>query len=180
MNLIECARLSLRELRPYDAEFILRLLNEPGFLRFIGDKGVRSLADAGEYISKGPIDSYRRFGFGLYLVSLRDSAEPIGICGLVKRDALTDVEVGFAFLAQHGSLGYATESAAAVLAYGRNTLGIQRIVAITAPDNQGSIAVLEKIGLRLEGHICLLENGPEVKLYGPADEFCTHPQPTVL
>jgi RimJ/RimL family protein N-acetyltransferase len=167
VNLIETPRLQLRELVPGDAPFILRLLNEDGFLEFIGDKGVRSLADARQYIAKGPIDSYRRFGFGLYLTSLREGATPIGICGLVKRDTLADVDVGFAFLARHWSKGYASESAAAVLDYGRTVLGLKRIVAITALENRGSMAVLQRIGLRFEGRIRLVKDGPELNLYGP-------------
>jgi RimJ/RimL family protein N-acetyltransferase len=166
-TVIECERLSLRELGLHDAPFMLHLLNQPSFLRFIGDKGVRTLADARGYISEGPMDSYRRFGFGLYLASLRESGSAIGICGLVKRDTLADVDVGFAFLPQHWSKGYAAESAAAVLAYGRHTLGLRRIVAITAPDNYGSIAVLEKVGLRPERKIRLVEGGPELELFGP-------------
>jgi len=167
VNLIETPRLGLRELVPGDAPFIFRLLNEDGFLQFIGDMGVRSLADARQYIAKGPIDSYRRFGFGLYLASLREGGTPIGICGLVKRDTLADVDVGFAFLAQHWSKGYASESAAAVLDYGRTVLGLGRIVAITAMENRGSMAVLQRIGLRFEGRIRLVEDGPELNLYGP-------------
>ncbi len=165
MRVLTTRRLDLRRLGGDDAPFILQLLNEAGFLRFIGDKGVRSLADAREYISKGPVESYRRRGFGLYLASLHDGT-PIGICGLVKREALPDADVGFAFLSQHSAKGYASESAAAVLQYGR-ALGLSRIVAITSPDNQGSIAVLEKIGLRFERRVKLVEDGPEVALYGP-------------
>jgi RimJ/RimL family protein N-acetyltransferase len=167
-NLIQCERLSLRELGLYDAEFILRLLNEPGFLRFIGDKGVRTLDDAREYLSKGPLESYRRHGFGLYLVLLRRDATPVGICGLVKRDTLVDPDVGFAFLEQYWSKGYASESAAAVLAYGRDALGIERIVAITAVDNRGSMAVLEKIGLTFERRVKLGGDTKELNLYGPS------------
>jgi RimJ/RimL family protein N-acetyltransferase len=166
-SIIECERLSLRELGLHDAPFILSLLNEAGFLRFIGDKGVRTLADAREYILKGPIDSYRRFGFGLYLTSLREVGTPIGICGLVKRETLADVDVGFAFLSQYWMKGYAAESAAAVLSFGREKVGLKRIVAITAPDNIASIAVLEKIGLRFESTIRLVEDGPELNLFGP-------------
>jgi RimJ/RimL family protein N-acetyltransferase len=168
MIVLKTARLELCELVPEDDEFILRLLNEAAFLRFIGDKGVRTLADAREYISKGPIDSYRRNGFGLYLTRLR-GGEPIGMCGLVKRDGLADVDVGFAFLLRYWSKGYAAESAAAVLAYAKRELNLNRIVAITSPDNQGSIAVLEKIGLRFEQMIKLSEDSKELKLYGPAD-----------
>ncbi len=168
MSVIRSERLQLRKLELADDEFILRLLNEDSFLRFIGDKCVRSLADAREYILKGPMDSYRRFGFGLYLASLLDSGLPIGICGLVKRDALDDVDVGFAFLSQFCSKGYAAESAAAVLAYGRRQLHLRRIVAITAADNHASIAVLEKIGLKFERAIRLSEHSPELMMYGPA------------
>ena len=159
-------RLELRELVLEDDEFILRLLNEEGFLRFIGDKGVRTLADAREYLSKGPIDSYRRYGFGLYLTSLRGTG-PIGICGLVKRDSLPDVDVGFAFLEQYWSKGYASESAAAVLAWGREHLRLSRIIAITAPDNAGSIAVLQKIGLRFERMVKLPGDSQELRLFSP-------------
>jgi RimJ/RimL family protein N-acetyltransferase len=167
MMVMATERLTLRELNSHDAPFILQLLNEDGFVRFIGDKGVRTLADARDYIQKGPVDSYRRHGFGLYLTSLHDGT-PIGICGLVRRDALPDVDVGFAFLTRHWSRGYASESAAAVLEHGRTTLRIGRIVAITSLDNHGSMAVLEKIGLRLERRVQLVSGGPELNLYGPA------------
>lgn len=168
MNLIETARLTLRRLELHDASFILGLLNEPSFIRFIGDKGVRNLKDACDYLEKGPMLSYRRFGFGLYLASLREGCAPIGMCGLVKRDALQDVDVGFALMPQFAGFGYATESAAAVLAYGRREFGLQRIVGITDPDNHASIAVLRKIGLRFERNVALDGSGKEVKLFGPA------------
>ena len=170
MIVIRSERLQLRELELQDDEFILRLLNEASFVRFIGDKGVRTLSDAREYISKGPIDSYRRFGFGLYLASLLDGGLPIGICGLVKREALPDVDVGFAFLTQYWSRGYAAESAAAVLAFGTEQLQLRRIVAITAPDNHASIAVLEKIGMKFERMVKLSEHSAELKMFGLAPQ----------
>jgi ribosomal-protein-alanine N-acetyltransferase len=166
MNVIQTERLSLRQLESLDAEFILELLNEAQFLRFIGDKGVRTLEDARAYIVKGPRDSYERNGFGLYATCLLDGT-PAGICGLVKRDGLEDVDVGFAFLARHCAQGYAVESASAVLAHARHVLRLQRIVAITSPENFGSIAVLERIGLKFERMIRLAEHGPELKLFGP-------------
>ena len=110
MSLLESERLVLRELDLDDAEFILELLNEPAFVRFIGDKGVRTLADAREYLQKGPMDSYRRLGFGLYLASLRADGTPIGMCGLVKREGLADVDVGFALRSRYWSQGYAAGS----------------------------------------------------------------------
>jgi ribosomal-protein-alanine N-acetyltransferase len=157
----------LRQLELNDADFILELLNEAAFLRFIGDKGVRDLETAREYIQKGPLDSYGRHGFGLYATCLLDGT-PAGICGLVKRDGLADVDVGFAFLSRHCSKGYAAESAAAVLDHARRVLRLPRVVAITAPENFGSIAVLEKIGLKFERMIRLTEPGSELKLFGPA------------
>jgi RimJ/RimL family protein N-acetyltransferase len=165
MNIIETARLQLRELKTGDASFILQLLNEDGFVRFIGDKGVRSLSDARDYILQGPAASYAQHGFGLYLTSLRDGT-PIGMCGLVKRDTLPDPDVGFAFLERYWSKGYGAESAAAVLEYGHRCLGLERIVAITAPDNHGSMALLNKIGLRFERRLAL-PDGREVNLFGP-------------
>jgi RimJ/RimL family protein N-acetyltransferase len=155
----------LRELDLGDDAFILELLNEAGFMRYIGDKGVRTLADAREYLLKGPMDSYARNGFGLYAACLRDGT-PIGICGLVRRAGLDDPDVGFAFLARYWTNGYAVESAAAVLAHARRVLKLERIVAITTPDNSSSIAVLEKIGLKFERTIRLVHDGPEIKLFG--------------
>src|SRR5580704_14309265 len=167
MTVIETSRLQLRELDFGDAKFILKLLNEAGFIRYIGDKGVRTLQDARDYISSGPMDSYCHNGFGLYAACFRDGT-PIGICGLVKREGLSEPDVGFAFLSRYWSSGYAVESAAAVLAHGRDTLRIKRVVAITSPDNQSSIAVLEKIGLKFERMIRLVDHSPELKLFGSA------------
>jgi RimJ/RimL family protein N-acetyltransferase len=172
MSVIRTPRLSLRELDFDDAEFILELLNEAGFIRYIGDKGVRTLADARDYILQGPMDSYARNGFGLYATCLRDAGPngaaagtPIGICGLVKRDGLNDPDVGFAFLSRYWSRGYARESAAAVVAHARQALSLIRIVAITSPDNTQSIAVLEKIGFKFARAIRLVDHGPELKLF---------------
>jgi RimJ/RimL family protein N-acetyltransferase len=165
VKVLETDRLILRRLSIDDAEFILELLNEPSFLHFVGDKGVRNLDDARDYILKGPVDSYERYGFGLYLTMLKESGVPIGICGLLKRESLKDVDVGFAFLPQFWSKGYAFESASAVMAYGRSALGLSRIVAVTLSENYGSINVLERIGLSFEQMVRLSEDGPELKLF---------------
>ena len=165
MIVLETERLVLRRISTHDAEFILRLLNEPSFLRYIGDRGVRTLEDAQAYISKGPIDSYDRHGFGLFLVSRKHDGVPIGMCGLLKRDALREVDVGFAFLPEFWGHGYAFEAASAVLSYGREVLGLGRIVAITSPDNEGSMRVLTKLGMRFEGMIRLADSEPEVRLF---------------
>jgi RimJ/RimL family protein N-acetyltransferase len=162
---LETERLILRKLSSDDAEFILKLLNEPSFLHYIGDKGVRNLDDARQYILDGPMDSYERNGFGLYLVALKGEGQPIGISGLVKRPALTDADIGFAFLPAYWSKGYALESASAVMTYGREVLELNRVLAITSPDNEVSAKLLGKIGLRFERMVRLSEDGPEIKLF---------------
>ena len=167
MTVLETERLIVRRLTIDDAEFVLGLLNEPSFLRFIGDKGVRNIADAVQYIQNGPVASYERFGFGQFLVELKESGTPIGMCGLLKRDSLPDVDIGFAFLPQFWSRGYAYEAAAAMMTYGREVLGLRRIVAITNPDNEASGRLLEKIGLRFERLMKLAEDQSEVRLFGP-------------
>ena len=164
-NVLETRRLRLRKLSLDDADFILALLTEPSFLRYIGDKGVRTRADACRYLTEGPLDSYARLGFGLYLVELRESRTPLGICGLLKREALENVDVGFAFLPRHWSRGYALESGAAVLAEGRTRWGLKRIVAITSLDNSASIQLLAKLGFRSEGLVRLAPDAPEVCLF---------------
>src|SRR3989442_7723918 len=150
MIILETDRLVLRRLTVEDAEFIFDLLNQPSFLQFIGDKGVRTIDDARIYILTGRMASYERFGSGLYLTELKQAQAPIEICGLLKRETLDDVDVGFAFLPQYWRQGYAFESALAVMAYGREVLGLDRIVAITSPDNEASIKVLGKLGLKFE------------------------------
>ena len=165
MFVLETERLTLRRLSAEDAAFILELLNDPDFLRNIGDKGVRTEEDASRYIQNGPVASYERFGFGLYAVELKASGEPIGICGLLKRDTLPDADIGFAFLPDFRSKGYAVESASAVRRYGWDALGLRRILAITSQENSGSIRVLEKIGFRFERLIKLSEDEPELKLF---------------
>jgi RimJ/RimL family protein N-acetyltransferase len=165
MPVLDTGRLALRRLSLDDAEFILRLLNEPSFLRFIGDKGVRTLADARRYISTGPTASYERFGFGLLLVELKEGREPIGICGLLKRDWLDHADLGFAFLPRFWSRGYAFESASAVLDHTRRTFGLKRILAITAPDNAASVGLLRKLGFRPERTARPSQTEPEVEVF---------------
>jgi ribosomal-protein-alanine N-acetyltransferase len=166
VNVLTTERLVLRHLDADDAYFILELLNEPSFIRNIGDKGIRTVDGARGYILDGPVRSYELNGFGLFAVELKETKEPIGMCGLIKRDSLPDVDVGFAFLPRHWSKGYAFESASAVMDYGRETLGIGRIVAITDPDNQGSIKVLEKLGLKFERMITMPGDTVAIKLFG--------------
>ncbi|HEV8589526.1 MAG TPA: GNAT family N-acetyltransferase [Pyrinomonadaceae bacterium] len=170
MLILETERLILRHLSAEDdAQFILKLVNEPSFLHYIGDKGVRTLDDARRYVVDGPLKSYEQNGFGLYRVELKTDATPIGICGLVKRDTLPDADIGFAFLPEYWNKGYALESAAAVMKYARETLQLGRILAITTPDNEASAKLLGKIGLRFDRKIKLSEDAVEVKLFTSDD-----------
>jgi RimJ/RimL family protein N-acetyltransferase len=165
MKVLETDRLNLRRISTDDAEFILQLLNEPSFLQFIGDRGVRTLEDAHNYILNGPMASYERFGFGLYLTELKEPRVPIGMCGLLKRDTLEDVDIGFAFVPQYWKQGYAMESAAAVMAHAKEAFGLNRLAAITSPENEPSIALLLKLGMRFEKLTRLTEEAPEIKLF---------------
>jgi ribosomal-protein-alanine N-acetyltransferase len=166
VTVLETERLLLRQLSTEDAGFILQLLNEPSFIRNIGDRGVRTIESANSYILNGPVASYAKNGFGLYLVKLKETDESIGMCGLIRRDMLEDVDIGYAFLPKFWSKGYAIESAQAVKEYAKNTIGLNRIVAIVDPENEGSIRVLEKIGLQFEKMIRLSADDIELKLFG--------------
>jgi RimJ/RimL family protein N-acetyltransferase len=161
----ETARLRLRELGDADAAFILELVNDPGWLRFIGDRNVHSLEDARGYIARGPAASYAKNGFGLWAVESRGSGEALGMCGLIRRDSLPHPDLGFAFLARHRGHGYAREASSAVVALARERFGIARLLAITDPDNTASRAVLEAVGFVFERTFTWSELGKEQALF---------------
>jgi ribosomal-protein-alanine N-acetyltransferase len=164
-TVLETSRLRLRLISADDAAFILRLLNEQSFIQNIGDRNVRTLEDARAYILKGPIASYEKHGFGLWLLETRETGERIGICGLLKRDVLPDVDIGYALVPEFWSKGYAMESASAVLSYASGALGLKRVVAVVNANNQSSIRLLEKMGFAFEQMVRLAEDAPEIKLY---------------
>ncbi|WP_444891891.1 GNAT family N-acetyltransferase [Microbulbifer sp. TRSA001] len=152
---LETSSLVIQELNEdRDTMLMLALLNDSDFLQNIGDRGVRTEVEARHYILNGPIAMYREHGFGMYKVSLKDGTA-IGICGLVKRDGLDGVDIGFAFLPDYRGRGFALESAQAVMAYAKKKLGFQRILAITQPENTPSIRLLEKLGLNCESNVAL-------------------------
>lgn len=161
-------RLRLRRLDEDDAGFILGLVNEPSWLRYIGDKNVRTLDDARAYLRNGPMESYRRHGFGLYCVERREDAASLGMCGLIRRDTLPEVDIGFALLPAHFGQGYIPEAARAVIEQGRNLFGLKRLLAITQPDNQASIAVLRKLGMQRQDSISLTPGDAPIELYSMA------------
>jgi RimJ/RimL family protein N-acetyltransferase len=162
---LETARLRLRQVSTDDAGFMLGLTNEPSWLQFIGDKGIRTLADARAYIERSYLAMYARCGHGLYLVELKPGNTAIGICGLIRRDGLADVDLGYAFLPAHWNQGYAHEAASAVIDYGKTRFGLTRLIALTALDNERSARLLEKLGFRFEKTGRLTRDGAESKLF---------------
>lgn len=165
MKILETERTILREVTENDAEFILDLLNQPSFIRYIGDRNVRNVTQAREYIESRFTESYKKFGFGMWAVELKETKAPIGICGFVKRDTLPDADIGFAFLPQFCGKGYAFESAVAVMKYGRDVLNLKRVLAITSQDNENSGRLLEKINFKFERLIKLPHETEELKLF---------------
>jgi RimJ/RimL family protein N-acetyltransferase len=165
MKILETERLILREVDQSDDAFMLDLLNQPSFIKYIGDRGVRSLEQARDFIETRYRASYRDNGFGLYAVELKEDRTAIGICGFVSRDSLPDADIGFAFLPQFERKGYAFESARAVMEYGRNVLGLKRVLAITSVDNESSGRLLGKLGFKFAGLIVLPGAAEEIKLF---------------
>jgi RimJ/RimL family protein N-acetyltransferase len=162
---LQTARLDIVPLSLADAAFVHELVNDPAWIRYIGDRHVHSIADAAAYIRNGPLAMYARYGFGLFKVAERDGGRPVGLCGLIRREGLEDVDIGFAFVAAARGRGYAQEAAAAVLQHGFRQLRLPRIVAITDVDNPASARVLEKIGMRFVRTTRLPHDPTELKLY---------------
>ena len=171
MIILETERLHLCKQCPDDAPFILELLNSPGWLKYIGDRGVKNIDDAENYIRNGAMKSYNDNDFGLYLVKLKDTYIPIGICGLIKRQGLEQVDIGFAFLPQYEGQGYGFESASAVMKYAREVLGLAVVVAITVKDNQSSIKLLNKIGFSFKEIITLPGDTEALMLFESEKEY---------
>jgi len=163
--IVETPRLELRELTVDDAEFILGLLNEPSFLANIGDKGVRTLDDAKQFILDGPWKRDQKPGYGQFMVELKPDGIPIGVCGLLYREVLDVTDVGCAFLPPYWRQGFAFESASAVMEYGRSTLGVDKIVGLTSKDNLASIGLLEKFGMKFERIVKMSADDPGTTLY---------------
>jgi [ribosomal protein S5]-alanine N-acetyltransferase len=162
---LDTQRLTIRPFTQDDAAFILELVNDADWQRFIGDKKVRSLDDARRYLRDGPLAMLAKHGVGLCCVERRSDGVAIGMCGLIKRDTLADIDLGFAFLPAARGQGYAREAAAAVLTHGLRTLALKRIVAITDLDNAASARVLEGVGLRFERLLPAAADGKVLRLF---------------
>jgi RimJ/RimL family protein N-acetyltransferase len=163
---LETARLTLRRLEFDDAPFLVGLLNQPSFLANIGDRGVRDVDDAHRYLREGPMALYEKFGFGLWHVARRADGAAIGICGLLRRDILPDVDLGYAFVPEYWGQGYAFEAAQATLQHALRKFGLTRVIGVVSPGNHRSIRVLEKLGMSFERMVSMRPNEPDVRLYG--------------
>jgi RimJ/RimL family protein N-acetyltransferase len=163
--MIETERLVLTQLADRDAEFIRGLLNEPSFLHYVGDRGVRTTDDARRYIQDGPVASHARYGYGLLRVGLKADDTPIGICGVLKRATLPEPDLGFSLLPAYWSKGYAHEAASAVMRDARGPLRLGRILAITSVDNEPSVKLLGKLGFRFERMIRLGDDTTDLRLF---------------
>jgi len=180
-RVLQTERLSLRHFDRADSPFIFELLNEPSWLQYIGDKGIKALGDAERYIQDGPVTMYARLGFGLYLVELTGSGESVGMCGLIKRDTLEDVDLGFAFLSRFWGNGYAYEAAVAVMSYAKMRLGIDRILAITTLNNKASGKLLRKLEFTPERLIVATGDGQDLIVHSyKASNLPAHRPPSLL
>jgi len=164
--LLQTVRLRLRQFTAADAGFLLELMNEPEFIANVADRGLRTTADAERWIEQKILPSHHRHGFGFYVVELIENGLPIGICGLIKRDTLEDVDIGYSILNRHSGRGYAYEAASALLAHGHQVFGVRRIIGLTSPGNAVSIHLLEKLGLRFERMVQLPEFNRPSMLFG--------------
>ena len=165
MKILETERLMLREFTADDSEFIIKLFNSPGWLQFIGDRGIKTTDAAKKYIAEKYLHSYEINGFGIYMTLIKNNNIPIGMCGLVKRETLVDVDIGFAFLQEFTGRGYAFEAASATLNYAASKLKLQRIVAITTENNLNSIKLLKKLKMKFEKKIMMAGDEEELMLF---------------
>lgn len=164
MEILRTERLRLRTARETDADFYLELVNDPAFIEHIGDRGLRTLDDARRALRDGPLAMHALRGHSLYVVERLEDAAPVGLSGLIKRDILDDVDIGYAFLPRYRGLGYALEAGRGVVQHAR-ALGIRRLVAITTPTNEASIGLLLKLGLRFDRQASLVPDEPAVNVY---------------
>jgi len=165
-SILETERLILRQFTIEDAKFIIELLNSPGWIKFIGDRNIKTEEQAKNYLLNGPIKSYAENGFGLSLVELKKDSIPIGMCGIIKRENLEGPDIGFAFLPEFMGKGFAFEIANATMVFAKDNLKLFSIFAITVPDNKKSIKLLEKLGLKFIEAFKFPNDDAELMLFG--------------
>lgn len=162
---LETERLRLRKLTTDDAGFILNLVNDPDWIRYIGDRGVRSLRDATQFIAEGPLASYSSYGYGLWLAELKDSGRAAGLCGVLKRKHLEHPDLGYALLPEFRHQGLALEACRSVVDYAREKLGTRTLLAVVSPENGRSLSLLEKLGFVCVGKVAMPGQEAEVPLF---------------
>lgn len=165
MKILETERLILRTIDADDAAFYYELVNDPTWLEHIGDKGIRSVEGARSAILEGPCVMQQKYGHSLYVMERKADGKPLGLCGLIKRDTLPNVDIGYAIRPAYFGQGYTYEAAAAVVAYARDTLGLRRLMGITNPANVNSINLLAKLGLRFVEHKAMPPDGRPTNIY---------------
>jgi RimJ/RimL family protein N-acetyltransferase len=169
VEVLRTARLRLRWFEPAaeaDQRFIIELVNDPDWLAHIGQRNVSTCEQAEAFLREGPRGMCERLGFGLYLVEGLADGAPIGMCGLIKRDWLPDIDIGYAFLPAARGQGFAREAARAVLAWAQQQLALARVVAIVTPTNRPSLALLEQLGFADEGEVRLPPGNEALRLLG--------------
>jgi len=171
--IIETERLRLREFNSSDGEMIFELLNSPGWLKYIGNRTIDTIDDAVNYIEAKLRKGYKDSGFGFYLVELKSTGEKVGMSGLVKREGLDDIDVGFTMLPQYENKGFAYESTAAVMIFAKEHLKLSKLAAITVPYNTPSIKLLEKLGMKFEKKINIPGDPEDLLLYAIELEYIT-------
>lgn len=165
MSVLETNRLGLSQIVAEDASFLVDLLNDPSFIKNIGDRGVRNVMDAEKYIQNGPAASYEKNGFGLYLVRLKNSGDAIGMCGLIKRDYLEEADLGYAYLPAFWRQGYAFEAAESVMEYAAQKFRLKQLAAIVNPENIPSIQLLKKLGFKFEKMIRVPGQDRDIQMF---------------
>ena len=162
---LKSTRLSFYYLTANDSAMMLALLNEPSFIQNIGDRGVRTLAQATQYLQDGPLASYQQHGYGMYRVVRQEDGASIGLCGLVRRDYLPAADLGYALFPEFTGYGYAQEAAVAVFKYGKTVLQLPNIVGIVQANNLASQRVLHKVGLGKQGSVLVPTTGETLDFY---------------
>ena len=166
MPIAETSRLLLSKINLKDADFFLKLVNSPHWLKYIGDRKVKTIEDAKAYLQNGTLKSYKDFGFGFYKLQLKEEGKKIiGVCGLIKREQLEDAEIGFALLPKYEGKGFGFEASAAVLKLAEEKFNIKKIIAITLAKNTSSINLLGKLGLTFEKKVKPFDDGKELLLF---------------
>ncbi len=163
---LETEHLRLRWLTLDDAELMLAIWNDPAFIRHVGDRGIRTIDEARAAMAKGALQLYEKYGYGPYHMALKDDDTAIGICGLFRRDNLDDPDIGYGVLPEYCGKGYGYEGSRAVMQHARSNLALDRVIAIISPDNEASIGLIRKLGLRFERMHRMHEDDDEVCMYG--------------